>query len=193
MRLFNELRLLLRITGSQAIARRYFVTNGFDGALAMLGLTMGFHVSGEVAVATALSACFGTAVALLMSGLTSAYVSESAERRRELHELEQAMMVDLGNSAHGRAARWVPLLIAAVNGLAPFGIALLIMGPLVFAHFGVGTGLQPLETSIAVAFVAIFLLGLFLGRISGVFWLWAGLRTLLIAGVTALLILLLKI
>ena len=193
MRWLDELRLLLRITGSRAIARRYFVTNGFDGALAMLGLTMGFQVSGEVAVTTALSACFGTAIALLMSGLSSAYVSEAAERQRELRELEQAMMTDLGGSAHGRAARWVPLLIAAVNGLAPFGIALLIMGPLALAHLGVGTGRDPLEVSIAVAFVVIFLLGLFLGRVSGMFWLWTGLRTLLIAGVTALLILLLNV
>jgi VIT1/CCC1 family predicted Fe2+/Mn2+ transporter len=33
-----------------------------------------------------------------------------------------------------------------------------------------------------------FLLGVYLGRISGTFWLWAGLRTLLVAAVTAVLI-----
>jgi hypothetical protein len=36
-------RSLLQVSQSTAIARRYFVTNGFDGTLAMLGLIMGFR------------------------------------------------------------------------------------------------------------------------------------------------------
>ena len=31
----------------------------------------------------------------------------------------------------------------------------------------------------------IFLLGIYIGRISGTFWLWAGVRTLLVAALTA--------
>jgi len=38
---------------------------------------------------------------------------------------------------------------------------------------------------VLVAFAALFLLGTFLGTISGRLWLWAGLRTLLIALITA--------
>jgi VIT1/CCC1 family predicted Fe2+/Mn2+ transporter len=41
-----------------------------------------------------------------------------------------------------------------------------------------------------VALVLVFLLGVYLGRISGTFWLWAGLRTLLIAALTAVLVML---
>jgi len=37
MRPATRLALLLRITGSQAIVRRYFVVNGFDGALPCSG------------------------------------------------------------------------------------------------------------------------------------------------------------
>jgi predicted membrane protein (TIGR00267 family) len=182
--MFGRLRFFLGLTRAHVIARRYFVTNGFDGALTMLGLTMGFYASGEVAVTVVISACLGAAVALFVSGIASAYVSESAEREQELRELERALVSDIGASAHGEAARWVPVLVAAVNGLAPLTIALLVMTPLFLAAAGITLGVPPLLLSIATGFALLFLLGIFLGAISGEFWLWAGLRTLLIALLT---------
>lgn len=186
----EQLRFLLRITRSSGIARRYFVTNGFDGALTMLGLAMGFRISGGVAPAVVIAACMGTAIALGMSGLSSAYISEAAERRRELRELEEAMLEDLNASAHARAARLVPVLIALVNGMAPFLISLLIMAPLWLEYFGISVKPSPIDAAIIVAFLLIFLIGVFLARVSGGFWLWSGLRTVAIAAVTSLLILL---
>jgi predicted membrane protein (TIGR00267 family) len=194
MKAAERIRFLLRITQAQGIARRYFVTNGFDGALTMLGLTMGFYTSGNATPRVAIGACLGAAVALGVSGLTSAYISESAERKKELQELEQALVTaDLENTDYGKASRLIPLLIAAVNGLAPFLISLLIIAPLWLAQQGIPLPFTPLASSIALAFVIIFLLGVFLGGISGVFWFWMGLRTLVIALITALLILFLDI
>jgi len=190
MSLLEQLRFLLHITRAGGIARRYLVTNGFDGALTMLGLAMGFRISGEVAPAVMFAACMGTAIALGMSGLSSAYISEAAERRRELQELEEAMLVDLNASAHARAARLVPVLIAVVNGMAPFLISLLIMTPLWLEIFGITVAPSPIDAAIIVAFLLIFLIGVFLGRVSGGFWLWTGLRTVAIAAVTSLLVLL---
>jgi hypothetical protein len=46
MNLLCNAGFLLRISRSHGILRRYFVVNGFDGALAMLGLMRGFLVSG---------------------------------------------------------------------------------------------------------------------------------------------------
>jgi predicted membrane protein (TIGR00267 family) len=193
MRIIKQIVFLLRITRSHGIARRYFVTNGFDGALAMLGLIMGFYVSGGVPLSIAISACLGTTIALAMSGITSAYISESAERLKELRELEQAMISDLNHSAYGKAARLVPVLIAMVNGFAPFLFAILIILPLWLAWLGLSLPLKPLQLSIAVAFVTIFFLGIFIGRVGGVSWLWSGLRTILIAFFTSMLILLVDI
>ena len=193
MGVLAEIQLSLRITRSHDIARRYFVVNGFDGALAMLGLTMGFYVSDSVALGTMLSACTGTAVALMMSGFSSAYVSESAERQRELAELEHAMVTDLNESAHARAARLVPVLIAGVNGLSPFILAVFIISPLWLHELGVVMPLAPLETAIGFAFASIFALGIFLGHLSHTFWLWSALRTLLLAVLTAGIILALKL
>jgi len=53
-----------------------------------------------------------TLIALAMSGVSSTYVSESAERQHALGELEDAMISYLHDSAY--AVRWTPLLIASV-------------------------------------------------------------------------------
>jgi len=179
-----ELIRLLTLTRSHVIARRYFVVNGFDGALTMLGLLVGFYVSDEVRLPVVINACLGVAIALGMSGVSSAYISEVAEKRRELRELEKAMVTDLGQSAHGRAARLLPVFIACVNGVAPLAISLVILLPLWAKPLLEPLSLLPLESAFALALLMIFLLGVYLGRISHTFWLWAGLRTLLIAATT---------
>ena len=187
--LLQQVKFLLRITRTHGIIRRYFVVNGFDGALTMLGLIMGFLFSPrEAEITVIINACLGAAIALGVSGVSSAYVSEVAERRRELARLEEAMVTDLRDSAHGEAARWVPMMIALVNGSAPLFISLIILVPLLLAHAGLALPLSPLYLSILMAFVLVFLLGVFLGHISGVSWLRSGVQTLLIALITATLI-----
>jgi VIT1/CCC1 family predicted Fe2+/Mn2+ transporter len=64
----------------------------------------------------------------------------------------------------------------------------LILLPLWLAHLGVDLPWSALYLSVVVALVLIFLLGVFLGRIAGVSWWRSGLKTLLIALVTAALI-----
>ncbi|WP_457674626.1 hypothetical protein [Thiolapillus sp.] len=177
-------RLLVHARQANSIARRYFVTNGFDGALTMLGLMVGFQTGGDVPLSVALQACLGAAVALLMSGLSSAYLSESAERKREMHKLEQALLSDLSESDYGRASRLVPLLVALVNGLSPLVISLIIMLPLWLSLWGMELPMSPFLLAMAVALGLIFLLGVLLGRLSRELWLWAGLRALVVGGLT---------
>lgn len=191
MKILDQFSLLLKISRSQEIARRYFVVNGFDGALTMLGIIIGFYHVGDSTLPVVISACLGAAIALGMSGISSAYISEAAERKKELSELEGAMVADLGDSAHGQAARLIPIAIALVNGLAPFLFAVIIISPLWFAPHVTPLPLQPLELSITIALIIIFLLGVFLGKINGRYWLFSGLRTLLIALVTGVIIFLL--
>jgi predicted membrane protein (TIGR00267 family) len=188
--MLERINFLFRLGHAHKIARRYFVTNGFDGALTMLGLVTGFYTSGNVALPVVINACLGAAIALTVSGLTSAYVSEAAEREQELLELEQALVHDLADTDHGHSARLAPLLVAAANGLAPLLIALVIISPLWLAQAGLVLPLPPLDAAIALAFATLFLLGAFLGTISGRFWLWSGVRTLIIATLTAAIILL---
>ena len=188
MWLVNQANFLLRLTNSQGIARRYFVVNGFDGALTMLGLIIGFSLSAETEISVVINACLGAAIALGMSGVSSAYISESAERKHALGKLELAMLSDLQDSAHGKAARWVPCVIALINGLAPLIISLLIIMPLWLSNSGIQLPLPPLYASFMIALMLVFLLGVFLGRVADISWLRSGLQTLLMAIITVALI-----
>ncbi len=190
MALIEKVRLAFRISRSEAITRRYFVTNGFDGALTILGLLMGFRVSSDVIPGVVLAAGFGTAVALGVSGLSSAYISERAERRQEFDRLRAAMGEELRGSAHEYAAQIAPILVALVNGLSPFLIAQAILFPLWLAASGLMRTPTALDVGLATALGFVFLLGVFLGRISGSFWLWSGLRAAALAVATVSLILL---
>lgn len=185
MNLLGKARYLLRLTHTHGIVRRYFVVNGFDGALTMLGIITGFTFGAPTDLTVVINACLGAAIALGMSGVSSAWVSESAERKRALEELEAAMVTDLLDSAHGEAARRVPLLIALVNGAAPLLISLCTIIPLWLAQRGLPMPVAPLHAAILVALGMVFLLGVFLGRFSGESWLRSGLQTLLVALLTA--------
>jgi len=158
----------------------------------MLGLTMGFRIS-DAELSVAITACTSTAIALGVSGVSSAYISESAERKKDLRELEQSMIEDMADTAHGAAARLIPPLVAMVNGLAPLLISLLIILPLWLRQAGFFLPWPAIDVALGTAFVLIFLLGTFLGRVSGRFWLWSGARAVLLAAGTALLILALNL
>jgi len=188
MGLLNKAKFLLDITSTHDIVRRYFVVNGFDGALTMLGLIIGFLVSSPENLSIIINVCLGAAIALGMSGLSSAYISEYAERRRALSKLQQAMISDMHESAHREASHWVPLLIAMVNGLAPLIISLVILIPLWLSIAGFVLPISPLYAAIIIALVLIFLLGVFLGRIAGISWIISGVQTMVVAVVTVILI-----
>ena len=85
-------------------------------------------------------------------------------------------------------SRYLPILVALVNGLSPLLLSLLILLPLFVANNGYNLPFSPFINAIAVALVCIFCLGAFLGKISDSFWLWSGLRTLIIAVVTVAII-----
>jgi len=190
MNLSEPKKLLWHVHRARSILRRYFVTNGFDGALTMLGLMVGFHTRGSGDTTLALSAAMGAAIALFMSGVSSAYLSESAERRKELHDLEKALITDLKQSDYGDASRYLPVIVALVNGFSPLFISLVIITPLWLSGMGFYLPLSPFLTAILLALACTFLLGLFLGSISKTFWLWAGLRSLAIALLTTAIIIL---
>jgi predicted membrane protein (TIGR00267 family) len=182
--MLKQIKTLLEISHSKEIMRRYFVVNGFDGALTMLGLIMGFYVSDRVELTVVITSCLAVALALGMSGVSSAYISEAAERRRSLAQLEKAMASSLNESHHAQAATWIPWLVALVNGIAPLLISSIIIIPLWLARGGMVLAFDPLPAAMVVALVITFLLGIFLGRVGGTFWLWSGLQSLAVALVT---------
>ena len=164
------------------IARRYFAMNAFDGVLTMMGVLMGNLMADvkdpKVVVVTGLS----TSLAMGISGLWGSYLTESAERRREIDELEKQTLTDLHDTKIGKASRMAAVLVALVDGLSPFLASILVLTPFfMVSMFPVITWVY--YASIGMALVTLFALGVFLGHISKANLLISGLKTVIAGGV----------
>ncbi len=153
-----------KIAHIDKIARRYFVMNAFDGVLAVLGILLGtFMVQPDpkLVITTGLAA----GIAMGVSGIWGAYLTERAERQIELRELERAMLSKLKETKIGKAAATAVIVIAVIDGLAPFIAAAIILSPFIFLTQMLTVN-QMYMASAAMAFLVLFLLGIFLARIS---------------------------
>jgi predicted membrane protein (TIGR00267 family) len=147
------------------IARRYFAMNAFDGVLTIIGVLMGNFTAGiedaRIVVTTGLATC----VAMGISGLWGAYLTEAAERQRELLELEELTLTDLQETGLGEASRAAVVIVALVDGLSPFLAALIVLIPF-FVPQLFPTLQWTYITALGLAMAALFGLGAFLGRVS---------------------------
>lgn len=165
------------------------ITNGFDGAFTMLGLNMGFYVAQTKDLWLIFHACLGATIALTMSGLSSAYISEAAERQKVLRELEASMITDLSDSSHAQAARWIPVWVAFVNGVAPLMVSMLILSPVWLTLSQWLVVPYPIIATIGVALLLLFSLGGYAGKIGGTSIWKTGFRTLFIGLAISLIVL----
>jgi len=161
-----DIRQSVELMHAGSILRRYFVMNAFDGALTALGVVFGGYITSlSDPVGTAL-VIVSTGVAMCVSGFSGAYMTEGAERQRELDELEQAMLTDLGDSVYRRASTRIALLAAIVDGLAPLGPVVAAASPFVLSVAGFMNIRQSYILSVCILLSTLFFLGLYLGRIS---------------------------
>jgi len=180
----DDVREYSRIASIAEIARRYFAMNAFDGVLTTIGIVMGNYISGVSDADVAIRIGVATSISMGVSGLWGAYLTEAAERQRDLAELEKISLTNLGQTKIGRASRLAVAVVALVDGLAPFAAALIVLIPLFVAPL-IGNILISYVLSLAVALVTLFGLGMFLGHISGRNLVGYGLRTI-VAGIVAI-------
>jgi predicted membrane protein (TIGR00267 family) len=180
----DDVREYGRIAGVAEIARRYFAMNAFDGVLTTIGVLMGNYLGDVRSPGTVIRIGVATSIAMGVSGLWGAYLTEAAERQRELAELEKVSLTDLGQTKIGRASRMAVVIVALVDGMAPAGAALIVLIPL-FAAPLIGNILISYALSLALALIGLFGLGMFLGQISGRGLIGYGLRTL-VAGLVSI-------
>jgi len=180
----NDIREYERITGFSKIARRALANNAFDGVLTMIGVLMGAYVGDIRSAATVIRIGIATSISIGISGLWGAYLAESAERKRELTELERISLIDLSETKIGRASRMAVIIVSLVDGLSPFVSSLIVLIPLFIAPL-IGNILVSYALSLAVALISLFVLGVFLGHISGRSLIGYGLRTT-VAGIVAI-------
>jgi predicted membrane protein (TIGR00267 family) len=147
------------------IARRYFVMNAFDGILTIIGVLTGSYVAQVESASVVISTGLATCIAMGISGLWGAYFTETAERKRELDDLENHILTDLSKTRIGRASRVAGVIVALVDSLAPFLPALIVLLPFFFSA-SMGNIYLSYYLSLGIALLSLFGLGVFLGVVS---------------------------
>lgn len=165
----------LREEGLSPISRRYFVSNGFDGTLTVIGVVVGAFLSGVPDGATVLKIGAGAAVGLGTSGVWSVWEIERAEKQAEIRDLERAMLADLDDTRIHREALDERIANATMSGLGPLIGVLLPLAP--FAVEGALLSmLEATLASVAVAVGLLFMFGAYMGSVAGLDWRIAGVR-----------------
>jgi len=179
----STMREYERITGFSKIARRALANNSFDGVLTMVGVLTGNYLGGIRNASTVIRIGVAASVSIGVSGLWGAYLAESAERDRELAELERISLTDLSGTKISRAGRMAVVVVSLVDGLSPLVSSMIVLLPFFLAPL-LGDILLSYALSLVVGMVSLFGLGMFLGHISERSLVGYGLRTI-VAGVVA--------
>lgn len=174
-----------KISGAGAITRRYFVMNAFDGALTMLGVVIGAYVAGILEPMPIISAAVAGSIAMGASGTSGAYMTEKAERTKKLKDLEKAMLTDMKNGLHHKSHRFAMSFAALVDGASPALAAMIVVSPFFMVHFGIISSYIAFLSCISITLVVLFLLGIYLARVSDESMIRYGVQMLIVGGVTA--------
>jgi len=151
----------------KSIARRMFVTNSFDGILAAIGVNVG-GFSPDADPARVAMGIIGGGVAMgVFSGVIGVYLSERAERLREIAELERKVARPLKGTVYWKAARVLPIYTALWSGLGIVLFPTLIAVPYFLSVTGIIEPMEAFYASLAIALVLMGSLGYYLAVISG--------------------------
>jgi len=172
------------------IARRAFINNAFDGALTLLGILMGNLILDDLDPKIVISTGFSTCLAMGISGTFGKYFSERAERKAALRQMESYMFTDLSGSALERESEKKVVMISFVDGLSPALAAALPLIPFFLAQATIISIQTSIVASLMIDFLVLFVLGAFLGKISGENVILHGCLVVAVGFVTSLIILL---
>jgi len=175
----SVLKTYNKIAGITKITRRYFAINGFDGVITSIGILLGNYIIRVTEHKNVLIAGIAVIISLGVSGVWSAYYSEAAERKKELDDLSESTLYGFEETVISRAQRFAAIALSAVNGFSPALMAFIPLLPFILGRS------IPIEycywTGFGLAFLILFGMGIFLGRISRTNLIISGLK-MLIAG-----------
>ena len=169
------------------ISRRYFVMNAFDGALTMLGVIIGAYIAGVLHPVPIITAALSGSIAMGVSGISGAYMTEKAERTKELKELERAMLTSLENRLHHKSHQFAMIFAALVDGLSPAFAAMIVVSPFFFVNMGILSAEIAFYVTIVLTLSLLTILGVYLAKISDESMIKYGIQMLVVGLVTAFL------
>jgi len=180
-----------RIANISSIVRRYFAINGFDGVITSIGILVGNFIIGIEEYKHVIIAGVAIIISLGVSGIWSAYYSETAERKREIDDLEESTLHNLDKTIISRAQKFAAIVLAFTNGLSPVLTAFIPLTPFLFGKY------IPIDicyySGFGMAFLILFGMGLFLGKISRANLIISGIKMLVAGGFCVILSLLLTL
>ncbi|MEM2740517.1 MAG: hypothetical protein QXQ29_06940 [Candidatus Bathyarchaeia archaeon] len=188
MEVLNHIKVYLKIADAEGILRRYAVMNGFDGAMATLGIIIGSMIFGDIPLGYIIHTVLGADLAMFISGVWSVFLIERAERARYMKRLEKALFRRLDGSLIERAHTVASVIVALMDGASPILASLASITPIIV---GIPLSLSRelcLIMSLICNLTILFILGVILGYVSrdrlllhGIIMLSAGLVAVAIA------------
>ena len=122
-----------------------------------------------------------------ISGVSGAYMTEKAERTKELKELERAMVTDLNNGVHYKSSQFATVFAALVDGLSPALAAMFVVSPFFLASAQIISAQNAFMGCIILTLVLLTILGIYLAKISDESMIRYGIQMLVVGMVTAFL------
>lgn len=188
----EKISRIFRYSEAEEYPRRYAVMNAFDGVMTVLGIVLGSQLLGGGHASHIVGAGVGASLAMGVSGASGTYMAEIAEQERKIKEIEEAMLRDLEDSVLGRAHRQAALISAIVDSLAALLAGLAVVSPYAAVVVGLLSEAAAFYLSLIISFGMLFILGVFLGKVSGRSLLLSGFKALAFGVATLLLLLLLN-
>lgn len=159
---------------------RYIILGTIDGILAVLGIIIGLS-SATVDSGVIIKAALGGGIALCLTNSIGSYLAESAVEYGKLSEVEQALLQDLKHTRIEKITKRNILIDSFLSGSSSFVGSLLPIMPFVLFQNG-----PAVYISIALALIALVVLGWFSGKISGQGYIKSVLRMVFLGAVVVI-------
>ncbi|MCP4647381.1 MAG: hypothetical protein GY852_06550 [bacterium] len=154
------------ITGMSKLARRYFVTNTFDGVLTIFGVLLGSYLAGLMDARVLMTMSLGAGTAIFVSGVWGTYLAESAERTKSRKDLEKKMLRNLDETDISEAGTFATIYVSLIDGISPMIAILLILIPFFLSSFSMLDIVSAYYISFLICLLSFIFLGVFLGKLS---------------------------
>ncbi|HDI75492.1 MAG TPA: hypothetical protein ENF55_06010, partial [Thermoprotei archaeon] len=162
----KNIKMYIRLLNAGGILRRYFIMNGFDGIMTVMGIIMGSYITHSINPKFIVGASIGASIAMGISGFVGAFITERAERIKEIKDLERSLFTSLEDSVLKQAVDIVTVLAALIDALAPMLFSLISVMPFMLAICSIISLELAMLIAIVLISILLFSLGAFLARIS---------------------------